>query len=89
MAQLQNFYINRNGRAQQWDRDHCRLELARWVFHHPETLYGLVTQFIDAGLDFFNPQPGDVNYTVLFEGLNTLTNQDIDNITGVNLNGSN
>ena len=85
---LQSFYINRNGRAQQWDRDHCRLELARWVFHHPEVLYGLVTQFMDAGIDFFKPNPEDVNYTILFEGLNSLTNSEIDAITGVNLDGT-
>lgn len=86
---MNNFYINRNGRAQQWDRDHMRLELARWVFHHPETIYGLITQFTEAGLDFFNPQPENINYTILFNDLNTLTNQEIDDITGVYLDGNN
>lgn len=81
------FYINRNGRAQQWDRDHNRLELARWVYHHPEILFGIVEAFNEAGIDFFRVDPNEVDYTILFEKLNALTNQEIDDITGVDLDG--
>ena len=84
---MTNFYINRNGRAQQWDRDYNRLELARWVYHHPELLFGIIEAFTEAGIDFFHVEPNEVDYTILFEKLNVLTNQEIDNITGVNLDG--
>ena len=33
-----SYYTEKNGLAQWWDRDHDRLELARWVYHHPENL---------------------------------------------------
>lgn len=82
------FYINRNGRAQQWDRDHNRLELARWVFHHPEMLYDLVKTLTDAEIDIFHVRPEEVDYDFLFNKINALTNNEIDAITGVDLDGN-
>jgi hypothetical protein len=82
------FYINRNGRAQQWDRDHNRLELARWVFHHPEILYGLIKALTEAGVDIFHMRPDEVDYDFLFEKIDALTNDEIDDITGVDLDGN-
>jgi len=32
------YYTERNGLALYWDRDHMRLELAKWVYHHPDRL---------------------------------------------------
>lgn len=85
---MSNFYIERNGRAQQWDRDHNRLELARWVFHHPEILYGLIEALTAAGIDIFHVRPEEVDYDFLFEKINALTNNEIDDITGVDLDGN-
>lgn len=35
-------YIHKNGLAQFWDRDHRRLELAKWVYNHPDEAEELI-----------------------------------------------
>lgn len=88
---MSNFYIERNGRAQQWDRDHDRLELARWVYHHPENLAAFVDKLAEYGIDLFTrPTEEKPNYSIeiLIHELDELSKQDIDNITGVDLDGS-
>lgn len=84
-------YIEKNGLAQYWDRDHSRLELARWVYHHPENLQAFINKLKEYGIDLFT-QPTEekptYNVEILIRELDQLTAEDIDNITGVNLNGN-
>ena len=85
------FYTDRNGRAQQWDRDHNRLELSRWVYHHPENLWAFVNKLKEYGIDLFTePTEEKPNYNIeiLIRELDELTKDDIDDITGVDLDGS-
>ena len=104
-----SYYTAKNGLAQFWNRDHTRLEWARWVYHHPEQTQKLVEMLL--GVTDYNEnlhalqqeviqntltnnaQSISINYlqdaVSQFVELNSsLTNQDIDNITGVDLDGN-
>lgn len=85
------YYTERNGLAQWWDRDNMRLSLSRWVYHHPEWMQLFADKLKEAGVDIFDMKPEDDNptYTIIMDALAELTNADIDEITGVDLNGSN
>lgn len=37
-----NNYIQKNGLAQFWDRDFRRMELAKWVYNHPDEAEELI-----------------------------------------------
>lgn len=86
------YYTERNGLALYWDRDHMRLELAKWVYHHPDRLQAFVNKLAEYGIDLLNTEPTDDNPTydieILVRQLNELTDEDIDNITGVDLDGN-
>lgn len=87
-----SYYTEKNGLAQWWDRDHDRLELARWVYHHPENLQAFVNKLQEYGIDLFTKPTEDkptYNIEVLIRELDQLTQSDIDDITGVDLDGSN
>jgi len=87
-----SYYTERNGLAHWWDRDHNRLELARWVFHHPEYLQEFVEKLKEQGIDIYNTHPtdDDPTYTIsiFVDQLAHLTNDEIDAITGVHLDGN-
>lgn len=68
-----SYYTEKNGLANFWNHDHTRLELAKWVYHHPEDFEELL-QYIIENLE------GNPVY------LKPMSEEDIENITGVNLN---
>lgn len=39
---MSEHYIHKNGLAQYWDRDHRRLELAKWVYNNPDLAEELI-----------------------------------------------
>lgn len=42
------YYTEKNGLAQYWNRDHFRMEVAKWVYHHPETVEKLIEYLLSA-----------------------------------------
>ena len=44
-----SYYTEKNCLAKFWNRDHTRLEWAKWVFHHPEQTEALVERLL--GMD--------------------------------------
>lgn len=49
------YYTEKNGLAQFWNRDHTRLEWAKWVYHHPEDTEKIVEyllQLCNGGLNW-------------------------------------
>ena len=66
-------YTDLNGLAKMWDRDNTRVEWARWVYHHPEETEKLVEMILQIQDLKLNLEP--------------LTDEEIDRITGVDLNG--
>lgn len=90
---MSDFYKERNGLANWWDRDHNRLLLSRWVYHHPERLQAFVEKLKEYGIDLLAMEPTDeaptFNIEILIQQLGELTHEDIDNITGVKLDGNN
>lgn len=98
-----SYYTEKNGRAQFWNRDMTRLEWAKWVYHHPEQTEQLLelilqaaeynSQFEDVVArldqnDVTDSNQGESLQYVLNAIAQTLSNSDIDNITGVNLDGN-
>ena len=87
------FYTVKNGLAQYWDRDEARLSLSRWVYHHPEMMQLIINSFKEQGIDLINIDydPGMMTYetivTILLAQFDAMSNQDIDDITGVDLDG--
>ena len=83
-------YVDKNGLAKWWERDHVRLEGARWVYHHPEIFQALVDRLKEHGIDIFNNEPTDDNPTynvdIVISAIAGLTDEEIDEITGVDLN---
>ena len=65
-------YIEQNGLAYLWNHDNTRLELAKWVYHHPEDFEKLIGIIMNEHPEL---------------SLEPMSDTDIDNITGVNLNG--
>lgn len=86
-----SYYTERNGLANWWDRDHDRLELARWVFHHPETLQAFADKLAEYGIDLIHHPTSEEdptwNISIFIDQLAALTKDDIDDITGVHLDG--
>ena len=71
-----SYYTERNGLANLWNHDHTRLELAKWVYHHPEDFETL--------LELILQSPEITSNTTI---MTPMSDADIDNITGVRLNG--
>ncbi len=95
-----SYYTEKNGLAQFWNRDITRLEWARWVYHHPEQTEKLIEMLLQMNVDKIKfdqimarldaNDVNDINQSnniqILFNAIaSILTNQDIDKITGVNL----
>lgn len=95
-----SYYTEKNGLAQFWNRDITRLEWARWVYHHPEQTEKLIEMLLQMNVDSTKldqiiarldiNDANDIKQSdkiqILFNALaSILTNQDIDNITGVNI----
>lgn len=72
-------YVEVNGLANYWNRDHICLEVARWIYHHPELAERLYPYIKDH-------QPWPPNPHIDWE---ILTDEEIDLITGVLLDGNN
>lgn len=70
-------YVEVNGLANYWNRDHISLEVARWIYHHPELAERLYPYIIA-----HEPLP-PINNEYM-----PLTDEEIDLITGVLLDGN-
>ena len=85
-----SYYSERNGLAKWWDKDHARIVLARWVFHHPDRLLALIEKLKEYGIDLIGNtsdpnNDASYNISIFVEQLGELTREDIDKITGVDL----
>ena len=101
-----SLYTDVNGLANFWNKDHTRLEWAKWVYHNPDAVKELADAFLQA-IEYNNnlaeiernvtkntntnaQQSRDIESITrvlsLITSPTTLSNEDIDNITGVNLN---
>lgn len=73
---MSSYYTEHNGLAYAWDRDYTRIELAKWAYHNPEDIKYILEDFMN---NYNHDEPQII--------LEPMSNEDIDNITGVHLNG--
>lgn len=90
-----SYYAEKNGLAKYWERNSISQNLDYWARYHPdeidldpELFQALVNKLMEYDINLFDaPQPNIFVY--LMDQLSQLSDEDIDNITGVKLNGIN
>ena len=97
-----SYYTEKNGLAQFWNRDNTRMEWAKWVYHHPEQTQELINRLIETSSDELDLSEIKEDIVALENELrkqqqtiiqiqnrpiDIMSDEDIDEITGVNLNG--
>lgn len=85
-----SYYSERNGLARMWDRDYRRLEYAKWVYHHPDIFQAFVDKLAEYGIDLFDKNSNvehEFNIQIIVDQIDQLTKEEIDEITGVDLDG--
>ncbi len=80
-----SYYGERNGLAKEWDRDHAKLLLSRWVFHYPDKMLMLIEKLREYNIDLIddltNYQDDFVyNISLFANQLNNLTEEDFNYI---------
>ena len=91
-----SYYSERNGLAKFWERSDVSQHVSYWAQHHPQEVYchpevfqQLVDTLLQYNIDLFHSTSTESKYniSVFADSLDDITNSEIDNITGVNLNG--
>lgn len=91
-----SYYAERNGLAKYWERLDISQNVSYWAQHHPQELYyhpEIFQQLVDALLQYdinlFHSTDNQNNYniSVFADSIDDVTNNEIDNITGVDLDG--
>lgn len=85
-----SFYATKNGTAYYWERNDKRLLYAKWVYHHPDIFQAFVDKLAEYGIDLFDKNSNvehEFNIQIIVDQIDQLTKEEIDEITGVNLDG--
>lgn len=86
-----SYYAEHNGLANSWERNDMRYKLAKWVFYHPEQFEYFVNKLLEYGIDLLeqnsDAENHEYNIQIFVDQLDQLSEEDIDDITGVNLDG--
>ena len=95
-----SYYTEKNGLAQFWNRDMTRLEWAKWVYHHPEQTQELIDRLLNSEENDLTDIKEAINELKAADyqqqrqisnlqnrPIAVISDEDIDNITGVDLNG--
>lgn len=91
-----SYYAERNGLAKYWERLDIGQNVSYWAQHHPQEVYchpevfqELVNKLLQYDIDLFHSTTGKNKYniSVYADSIDSITDNEVDNITGVDLNG--